>query len=58
MKKKTDFVSADEAVKKRISSDPKLNALKQMRDLETDPEAKAEIQAFINQRVAEICSEL
>jgi len=57
-KREVDFVSPDDKLQKKISSDQELNALKKMRDLQTDQESKLEIQDFIDKRIAEICHDV
>ena len=52
-----DFVSTDEKLKSRLSKDQQLDALRRMRDLETNQESRAEIQEFIQKRIAELISE-
>jgi len=56
-KREVDFVSTDERLQKKINSDQELNALKRMRDLQSDREDRLEIQGFIDKRIAELIRE-
>lgn len=46
-----------ERIQKKINSDQKLNALRQLREIQSDDETKHEIQSMIDKRVAEIVNE-
>ena len=52
-----DFVAPHDKLKTKINKDQRLNALRQMRDLETDQEVRVEIQEFIDKRIAELIDE-
>ena len=56
-KRDVDFISTDEKLQKKISSDQELNALKRMRDLQENREDRQEIQEFIKKRIAELVDE-
>ena len=56
-RREADFISTDKKLQSKIDSDQTLNTLKRLRELETDKEARAEIQAFVMKRIAEIIDE-
>ena len=57
-KRNVDFVSTDDKLQRVISSDQQINALKRMRDIQTDKESRLEIQGLITKRIAELVREL
>ena len=52
-----DFVVTDGDLQKKINLDEELQALKKMRNLQSDIESRLEIEGFINDRIAEIVAE-
>lgn len=48
---------SDIVAQKNINNDQKLDALRRMRDLQTDQQAKMEIQVFIDKRICELLDE-
>jgi flagellar biosynthesis regulator FlbT len=56
-KQRAEFVSVDEQLQKKINADQTFNALKRMRDLQTNQQSKLEIQELMNNRVVELASE-
>jgi hypothetical protein len=56
-KREVDYVSTDDKLQRVIASDQRLIALKQLRDLETSQDLRAEIHKMVQARVAEINQE-